>query len=460
MSQSYNIEVLLRCMLKKLHEQKVEFLPKDIYEMDRGELIFELRKYLQNKRYVFVFDNVWNTSFWDEIEYAMSDHKNGCCPKELIDISFEIARKCKGLPLAIVTIGGLLSTKEKNAFEWQRFSENMTLELKNDSHLTGIKKILGFSYEDYEVKSKRVIRQWIAEGFVKEESGKTLEEVAEGYLSELIRRSLVQVSSVSIDGKSKSCCVHDLIRIMFLEKCEDLSFFKHFNEVNHSSLSGTIRRLSIATYSSYLRACIENSHIRSVFFFTNKSKYVEISIMSRILKKHRTLKDVIGGMESLQTLTGMKIGKGGIELIKELGKLRQLRKFSLFDVRLEHSIALSSSLNEMRHSEKLCIMSRSGDDGVFDVIDLHLVSLPPMLRNLKLCGKLENFPEISQLQNLVKFDLADSFLTDDPIKYLENMPNLLSLSIIYNAYEGKSLHFHDGGFQNLKELYTLDTCPT
>ncbi|KEH15305.1 NB-ARC domain disease resistance protein [Medicago truncatula] len=26
----------------------------------------------------------------------------GCCPKELIDISFEIARKCKGLPLAIV----------------------------------------------------------------------------------------------------------------------------------------------------------------------------------------------------------------------------------------------------------------------------------------------------------------------------------------------------------------------
>ncbi|AES58973.1 NB-ARC domain disease resistance protein [Medicago truncatula] len=514
MSQSYNIEVLLRCMLKKLHEQKVEFLPKDIYEMDRGELIFELRKYLQNKRYVFVFDNVWNTSFWDEIEYAMSDHKNGskifittrnmdvaiyckkssfiqafqfdfegCCPKELIDISFEIARKCKGLPLAIVTIGGLLSTKEKNAFEWQRFSENMTLELKNDSHLTGIKKILGF--KDYEVKSKRVIRQWIAEGFVKEESGKTLEEVAEGYLSELIRRSLVQVSSVSIDGKSKSCCVHDLIRIMFLEKCEDLSFFKHFNEVNHSSLSGTIRRLSIATYSSYLRACIENSHIRSVFFFTNKSKYVEISIMSRILKKHRTLKvldfqdnisglyqnvlpkwiglllnletldlrssscftiipkeisklrklchlmgyniclfqlkDVIGGMESLQTLTGMKIGKGGIELIKELGKLRQLRKFSLFDVRLEHSIALSSSLNEMRHSEKLCIMSRSGDDGVFDVIDLHLVSLPPMLRNLKLCGKLENFPEISQLQNLVKFDLADSFLTDDPIKYLENM---------------------------------------
>ncbi|RHN80535.1 putative leucine-rich repeat domain, L domain-containing protein [Medicago truncatula] len=36
------------------------------------------------------------------------------------------------------------------------------------------------------------------------------------------------------------------------------------------------------------------------------------------------------------------------------------------------------------------------------------------------------------------------------------MPNLLSLSIISNAYEGESLHFHDGGCQNLKELYIGD----
>ena len=610
-SQSYKIEVLLRDMLKKLYEQKREDLPKEMTEMDRGALIYGLRKYLQKKRYVFVFDDVWNKRFWDEIEYVVGDHKNGskifittrnmdvavyckksfievhelqplteeksfdlfkkkafqfdfegCCPKELIGIAFKIARKCKGLPLAIVTIAGLLSTKEKNAFEWQRFSENMTLELRNDSHLTDIKKILGFSYddlpfhlkscllyfgmypEDYEVKSKRVIRQWIAEGFVKDGSGKTLEEVAEGYLTELIHRSLVQVSSITIDGKSKSC-VYDLIRMIILEKCEDLSFCKHFNEDGHSSLSGTIRRLSIATDSSDFRACIENSHIRSLFLFTNKSNYVEESNLKRILKKQRTLKvlnfqdvrlfidfkpfrslihlkylsfkhipgqyqyalpkwigillnletldlralyyhrrviipkeisklrklrhllghmmslfhlkDVIGCMESLQTLSGVKIGKGGIELIKELGKLRQLRKLSLFHVRAEHSSALSSSLNEMRHLEKLCIVSGMGFDRVFDVIDLHLVSPPPMLQNLKLCVKLNKFPEwIPQLKNLVKYDLANSFLTDDPIKHLENMPNLLSLSIIFNAYEGESLHFHDGGCQNLKELYIGD----
>jgi disease resistance protein RPM1 len=77
-----------------------------------------------------------------------------------------------------------------------------------------------------------------------------------------------------------------------------------------------------------------------------------------------------------------------------------------------------------------------------------------MLRNLRLHGRLEKLPEwIPNLQNLVELLLMRSQLTDDPIKYLENMPNLLSLSIIDNVYEGESLHFHDGGFQKLKELY-------
>jgi len=65
-----------------------------------------------------------------------------------------------------------------------------------NSHLIGIQKIVCFSYdylsynlkscllyfgmypEDYEVKSKRLIRLWIVEGFVKDEEGKTLEDIA------------------------------------------------------------------------------------------------------------------------------------------------------------------------------------------------------------------------------------------------------------------------------------------
>ncbi|MCH96853.1 NB-ARC domain disease resistance protein [Trifolium medium] len=162
----------------------------------------------------------------------------------------------------------------------------------------------------------------------------------------------------------------------------------------------------------------------------------------------------IGGLESLQTLSEVIIDKDGIELIRELEKLRQLRKLSLVGVRREHGSALSSLLDKMRHLEKLRVGSKSRIQFDYEVIDLHLVSSPPMLRNLRLHGRLEKFPEwIPNLQNLVELLLTRSQLTDDPIKYLENMQSLLSLSIIDNAYEGESLHFHDGGFQKLKELY-------
>lgn len=72
------------------------------------------------------------------------------------------------------------------------------------------------------------------------------------------------------------------------------------------------------------------------------------------------LKGVIGRMESLWTLSEVKIDVDGVELIREMGKLRQLRKLGLVGVNREHESALSSSLNEMRHLEKLRIGLKRG----------------------------------------------------------------------------------------------------
>jgi disease resistance protein RPM1 len=154
---------------------------------------------------------------------------NGCCPENLVDISSKIVEKCYGLPLTIVVIGGLLSCKDRSyTYDWYRFSKNINTELNEDSN---IKLILSLSYhdlpynlkqcllyfglypEDFIVPSNLLTRQWMAEGFIKEDIGSTLEEVAEEYLTELIRRNLVQVVSISIDGRAKSCRVHDLLQI-------------------------------------------------------------------------------------------------------------------------------------------------------------------------------------------------------------------------------------------------------
>jgi disease resistance protein RPM1 len=42
------------------------------------------------------------------------------------------------VPLAIVAIGGLLSTKAKTMFEWRKLSENLRMELECNVHLTSI----------------------------------------------------------------------------------------------------------------------------------------------------------------------------------------------------------------------------------------------------------------------------------------------------------------------------------
>ncbi|KAG4920954.1 hypothetical protein JHK86_049767 [Glycine max] len=77
-SQSYTVGKLMRDLLKKLCKEEKKEPPRDVFEMDQYSLIEEMRNYLQQKRYIIVFDDVWSIELWGQIEISMLENNNGC----------------------------------------------------------------------------------------------------------------------------------------------------------------------------------------------------------------------------------------------------------------------------------------------------------------------------------------------------------------------------------------------
>lgn len=86
-------------------------------------------------------ENAWQLFCRKAFQFQLG----GRCPPELEHYSRGIVRRCQGLPLAIVAIAGLLSTKEKTVAEWKKLHDNLSFELESNPHLTSISRILSLS---------------------------------------------------------------------------------------------------------------------------------------------------------------------------------------------------------------------------------------------------------------------------------------------------------------------------
>ncbi|KAG8378892.1 hypothetical protein BUALT_Bualt07G0031800 [Buddleja alternifolia] len=121
-----------------------------------------------------------------------------------------IAKGCKGLPLAIVVIDGLLAKSNMTREYWEFVAGkvNLLVSSKNDEdcskilllsynhlpiHLKSYFLYMDFFIEDYEIKVSDLTESWVVEGFLKPIRGKSLEEVANEYLTDLIERNLILI---------------------------------------------------------------------------------------------------------------------------------------------------------------------------------------------------------------------------------------------------------------------------
>ncbi|XP_057800212.1 putative late blight resistance protein homolog R1C-3 [Salvia miltiorrhiza] len=278
-SQTYNVRETL---MQVLHQVSGD-LGSDLSENELGEKLY---KYLYGRRYIIILDDMWSVEVWDKMRFFFPDYNDGSrvivttrlsnlaaeltnsnsigmrflddvsswnlfsktvfgdegFPLQLEEIGKKIVEKCKGLPLSIAVIGGLLAKSELTLEYWEHIEENLSsiVNSENDEYCLRVLKLsydhlpaylkpcflyMGRFEEDKAIRVSELMRLWVSEGFLKPIIDKSLETVAEEYLKELVDRNLILVGWLGAVGNIKYCKMHDLVRDLSFQEAEKQRFY-------------------------------------------------------------------------------------------------------------------------------------------------------------------------------------------------------------------------------------------
>ena len=166
-------------------------------------------------------------------------------------------------------------------------------------------------------------------------------------------------------------------------------------------------------------------------------------------------------LQNLLTLQGAFVDKDS-PLKEGLYKLIKLRKLKMaIQLLLLQQEALAESLVKLTQLETLKLKSI---DEMGEPQDLKLMDLSGLdnLSILYLFGKLEKRSNITTINGLPKsltyLTLSASRLSDDPMKELEKLHNLKSLSFYSHSYIGNRMICSNGGFPKLLVLKLWKLC--
>ncbi|PON31237.1 NB-ARC domain, LRR domain containing protein [Trema orientale] len=458
------------------------------------ELIDRLKRELQEERYLVVLDDIWSIDAWNTMRNAFPKGKIGSkivfttrnkevaviadpysppieppfltdreswellhqkafpksifpqhdCPQGLENIGKEMVQKCGGLPLAIVTLGGLLRTK--NSLDgWKRVQRNVNSHLVKSKaqQKYGVEEILALSYHDlpynlkpcflylgsfseyWEIPKGKLIRLWIAEGFIQTERSEveeTLEEVAERYLEELIDRCVVQVGRSDHNGTGvKVCRMHDLMRDFCVSKAKEDNFFEIIEQPEMNMTTSIFSRRIAVHLGSHFGTQQFHSQLRSVLW-SDVYNCPNTSLLRN--KKFRLLRVLeLGSARHKRPLRKMPIELGNLVHLRYLG----LRNAEISE--LPHSIGNLQSLHTLDLRMKM--LAYSLPESVSRLIRLRHLFLPDFRHTTDLSWSRCRFG----MENLTNIQTLKHIRAESLIKYgmVLKLTNLQSLVIQFKS---------------------------
>ncbi|XP_048426047.1 putative disease resistance RPP13-like protein 1 [Pyrus x bretschneideri] len=446
-SDDFNLEKVTKAVL----ESATSGLAKEFKEFNQVQE--SLSKELAGKKFLIVLDDVWNTcayDLWIKLQspfhvgalgskivvttrdknvanmmgstiYELRGISDDQCwevfeQHSLLDITkrpqnFELIKekivaKCRGLPLAARTLGGLLRCKQVE--EWEEILNNKMWSLSDNS---GILPVLKLSYHhlpsslkrcfaycsllpnDYEFGKKQLILLWMAEGLIQQrvEGKKQFEEVGSDYFQELLSRSLFQKASKSTHKYIMHDLVGELARWAAAEICFSLE------DKGNDDLHPMARHVSYVSgkYDGVKKfeAISRVKHLRTFLpfapdlFWFRAPNYLTRWVTCDLLPELRILR--------VLSLNGYKI----TELPNSIGKLWNLRYLDLSYTRIK---SLPPSTTTLCNLQTL-LLEGCDELKALPANMSNLISLRHLNSSIGLEGMPPHLGQLTNLQSLSYF---------------------------------------------------------
>ncbi|KAH6806676.1 hypothetical protein C2S51_031507 [Perilla frutescens var. frutescens] len=453
-----------------------------------------LYQILCGRRYLIVLDDMWSVEVWDKIKFFFPDTcegsrilvttrqsdvagylgsldsglemkildegkswelfcqkafvEQGCaCPPHLEEIGKNIVAKCKGLPLAIVVVGGYLGKSSRMQEYWENVANHMgtIFNLAKNEQLFNILSLsyshlpvhlkpcflyIGTFKEDQVIPIQHLIRLWIAEGFLKPNSDQTLEEIAEGYLKDLSVRNLITVYRKGSLEKITNCSIHDVLRELCLKIAEKEKFF-------------CVVRSSRAIRTAERRVVIDE-RIREEMHDDGPRSSSASLLRSLTWERGDELPPL--DMKLLRVLNKVD----GEALVNEVDEgsflkahfhLVNLRYFSCLRVKILYDniryFRLPSSISHLWNLQTLILkgfyMPFIAPNDIWEMLQLRYIELDGICLPHPLPSKRLNFEDDMVLQNLHTLLGVDDFKLDEEV--CRRIPNVKELRVQYHHFE-------------------------
>ncbi|XP_024030747.1 putative disease resistance RPP13-like protein 1 [Morus notabilis] len=441
-SEEFDISRVTKTVLQSVSSASA----KDV--TDLNSLQVELKEMFTGRKFLIVLDDVWNESYvdWEDLRIPFKDgahgskiivttrskrvatimgtvsshilkelskeacwelfakHASGAgdftAHRELERIGREIVKKCKGVPLALKTLGGLLRST-LDVGEWEKILKSDIWDFTDEQ--SKILPALRLSYhylpsplkrcfaycsvipKDREFEKEDLILLWMAENLLEQpKRSKRMEEVGDEYFNDLVSRSFFQQQS----NDSRSIFgMHDLIVDLAKHVSRRYCFLL---DDNTSKEIAMIKRARHLTYAMSEKNFFEFSN-----FVSETPRWRTFLLRGDLPEMNAN--EFVMNARCLRALS-LSCVRGKVEVPDSIGELRHLRYLNLSGSEIERLPEAFSKLYN--------------------------------LQTLKLanCQNLAKLPkDFCRLINLRYLDIAGSGLRDMPTQMGE-LKNLQKLS--------------------------------